>query len=68
MHCSGAVDFGVEFEGQRTDVRALVSHDLEDEILLGWRSLQRLKIISDDFPKLVACRKSMSNTNKDQKF
>merc|ERR1712024_439768 len=55
MHCSGAVDFGVEFEGQRTDVRALVSRDLEDEILLGWRSLHRLHIIPEDLPRQITC-------------
>ena len=66
MHCSGAVDFGVEYEGQRTNVRALVSHDLENEILLGWRSLQRLRIIPEDFPKPITCRKTTSKTTQEQ--
>ena len=62
MHCSGTVDFGVEYEGQRTDVRALVSHDLNNEILLGWKALQRLSMISQEFPKPVTCRKTISMT------
>merc|ERR1712218_268831 len=62
MHCSGTVDFGVEYEGQRTDVRALVSRDLEVEILLGWRSLQRLHIIPEDFPRPITCVTTISKT------
>merc|ERR1712223_1958238 len=62
MHCSGTVDFGVEYEGQRTDVRALVSRDLEDEILLGWRSLQRLQIIPEDFPRPITRGTTVSKT------
>ena len=68
MHCSGAVDFGVEFEGQRTDVRALVSRDLVDEILLGWRALQRLQIIPEGFPKPTTCRKTISVSRCDSKI
>ena len=61
MHCSGVVDFGVEYEGQRTDVMALVSHDLKDQILLNWRSLWRLQIIPENFPKPAACLKTVSS-------
>ena len=50
MACEGTVTFEVEFEGQKTDVVALVSSDLAGEVLLGWRALKRLKIIPEGFP------------------
>ena len=58
MKCNGTVAFEVQFEGQKTMVQALVSSDLTDEILLGWRALQRLGIISQDFPHVMGNLKS----------
>ena len=50
MACEGTVTFEVEYEGQKTNVAALVSSDLTNEVLLGWKALKRLKIIPDNFP------------------
>ena len=58
MQCNGTVAFEVQFEGQKTMVQALVSSDLTDEILLGWRALQRLGIISPNFPHVMGNLKS----------
>ena len=43
----------VNYEGQKTEVMALVSSDLDDEVLLGWRALQRLHIIPENFPQVM---------------
>ena len=59
MSCSGGVDFKLEYYGRKTGVQALVSSDLKDEILIGWRALQRLEIISENFPQPVTrCKKT----------
>ena len=50
MECSGSVSFTVIYEGHETDVLALVTPALQNEILLSWRTLQRLGVIPDDFP------------------
>ena len=50
MLCRGTATFEVSYGSQTTKVSALVSPDLEDDVLLGWRGLQRLKIIPDNFP------------------
>ena len=56
MECSGSVDFQVTYEGQKTDVLALVTPALQDEVLLSWRTLQSLDVISKEFP----CRRRMN--------
>ena len=51
MFCNGTVLFGLNYFGTSTTMEALVSSDLEDEVLLGWQTLKSLKIIHEDFPK-----------------
>ena len=51
MECSGSVAFQVTYEGQKTDVLALVTPALQDEVLLSWRMLQRLDVILKDFSR-----------------
>ena len=53
MSCEGTTTFQVNYEGQKTEVVALVSSDLDDEVLLGWRAVQRLKIIPEIFPHVM---------------
>ena len=53
MQCSGVTSFDVEYEGNKTRVQALVSKSLKNECLLGWRALQRLKIIHENFPHVL---------------
>ena len=50
MDCTGSTSFEVDYLGNKTNVLALVSKSLENECLLGWRALQRLRIIPEDFP------------------
>ena len=50
MPCIGSVTFQTTYEGRKTDVLALVTSALKNEILLSWRTLQRLGVISEDFP------------------
>ena len=52
MDCSGSVTFEVEYEGRKTDVLALVSSSIQEEILLSWQVMQRLGVISKDFPHI----------------
>ena len=53
MLCNGTVTFNLSYYGHRTTVEALVSSDLDDEVLLGWQTLKRLHIIHEDFPKPI---------------
>ena len=65
MSCEGTVSFEVKYEGQKTEVLALVSSDLADEILIGWRALQRLNIIPENFPHVIRSA-SASSAESDQ--
>ena len=38
------------FKINETSIRAIVSTSIKEDILLGWRDMQRLNIISSDFP------------------
>ena len=53
MSCKGTATFEVSHGGQTTKVSALVSPNLDDDVLLGWRALQRLKIIPENFPNVM---------------
>ena len=55
----------VAFEGHKTDVLALVTSSLHEEILLSWRTLQPLGIIPEDFPHVVIKAKSVSMAHKE---
>ena len=65
MDCTGSTDFKAEYEGSETLVKALVTKSLQNECLMGWRALQRLHILHENFPhsmksssvKTVACGK-----------
>ena len=53
MVCDGTVVFGLEHQGISTKVEALVTSDLTNEVLLGWKTLKRLRIIPEDFPNPI---------------
>ena len=53
MSCKGTATFEVSHGGQTTEVSALVSPNLDDDVLLGWQALQRLKIIPENFPNVM---------------
>ena len=57
MFCHGSVIFGLEHQGISTQVEALVSSDLVGEVLLGWKTLRRLRIIPENFPNLIPLAK-----------
>ena len=59
MKCSGSVSLKSSYEGQTLDVLALVTPALQDEILLSWRTLQRLGVIPKDFPHRTCITKAM---------
>ena len=50
MECSGLVAFQLTYEGQKMNVLTLVTPALQEEVLLSWRTLQRLNDIPKDFP------------------
>ena len=39
MKCEGTTTFEVQYEGKTTTVEALVSSDMDDEMLMGWKAL-----------------------------
>ena len=46
----GSVTFEIYYDGANVEIIALVSTDLEDKIILSWRTLKKLEIINDCFP------------------
>ena len=46
----GSVTFEISYEGAIVEIIALVSTDLEDEIILSWMKLKKLGAINDRFP------------------
>ena len=51
MLCRGTTTFEASYGDQTTEVLVLVSPDLNDDaVLLGWKALQRLRIIPENFP------------------
>ena len=57
MNCSGSVNFKIRYEGEETLVQSLISSDLHGEVLIGWKTLQRLGIIHNNFPHVIPkCR------------
>ena len=46
----GSVTFEIYYDGANVEIIALVSTDLEDEIVLSWKTLKKLEIINDRFP------------------
>ena len=53
MPCSGSTSFQATYGGETTNVLALVTPALNKEVILSWRTLQRLKVIPKDFPSPV---------------
>ena len=66
IFCHGSVIFGLEHQGISTQVEALVSSDLVGEVLLGWKTLRRLRIIPENFPNLIPLAKTLK-LNLDEK-
>ena len=60
MKCQGSLTVSVQSEGGQDEVDAIVSSDLEDEILLSWHDLIRLGVLPGDFPAAVKNVKSDS--------
>ena len=61
---SGSVTFTLRYQGRSTEVNALVSDSIKDEILLSWRVLKNLGVIDNTFPNVkhrpVRAAKTMS--------
>merc|ERR1712020_802366 len=51
VSCLGSTSFQITYDGQTTNVLALVTTALSKEIVLSWRALQRLKVLPEDFPR-----------------
>ena len=54
------------FQGAETDVLALATSSLWEEVLLSWRALQRLGIISKDLPNRISKVKTVSATPQER--
>jgi transposase InsO family protein len=53
MHCEGSVQLSVKCNGGKcVTIDAIVSSDLENEILLSWHDLIKMGVLSEDFPKV----------------
>ena len=53
--CNGSVSFQATYQGKKTDVLALVTPALQEEILLSWRTLRRLP---KEFPNCTRIAKA----------
>ena len=49
---SGSVTFTLKYQGRTTEINALVSDAIKDEILLSWRVLKNLGVIDSTFPNV----------------
>ena len=67
MECSGSVSFQATYEGRKADVLALVTPALQDEILLSWRTLQRMGVIAEDFPHGACVTKAVPKPSAPEK-
>ena len=47
---SGSVTFNIKYQGNTTEVEALVFTSIEDEVLLSWKVLQDLGVMNGSFP------------------
>jgi hypothetical protein len=54
LDCLGTVTFDIDFQGKSTEVVALVSSSIANEVLLSWQDLQKLGVIDPDFPNIGA--------------
>ena len=56
LYNSGSVTFTLGYQGQSTEVNALVLDAVKDEILLSWRVLKNLGVINSTFPTVRAAK------------
>ena len=52
LSCLGTVNLNVFYEGRSTPLHALVSDNLHEDFLISWKDLQRMGILSENFPGL----------------
>lgn len=48
LRCEGSTQLQMEYMGHKTDVNALISSSLKDEILLSWHDLLQLGVIPQE--------------------
>ena len=53
MQCEGTVLIEFSYEGTSVIVKALVSKDIEGDILVSWHDLQLLKVLPPNFPARI---------------
>ena len=68
--CLGSTSFRVTYDGQQTNVLALVTSSLSNEIVLSWRALQRLGVLPEDYPRsqFVKAQKANMSSLKNQQI
>ena len=64
--CSGSTSFQAMYGGETTNVLALFTPALNKEVILSWRTLQRLKVIPKDFPSPVPLQVKAAKAEKKQ--
>ena len=64
--CIGSTDFQVEFQGQRTYVRALVTSAFTEELLLDHQTLQKLNVLPKTFPNRINVKCSTTTLHEDE--
>ena len=52
LNCLGSVNLDIFYEGKRTRIHALVSDNLHEDFLVSWFDLQRMGVLSKEFPHL----------------
>ena len=53
LNCLGSVNLKIFFEGRVTSINALVTDDLQENLLISWKDLQRMHILPEDFPHVM---------------
>jgi hypothetical protein len=65
---SGLVTFTLKYQGRTTEINALVSDAIKDEILLSWRVLKNLGVIDNTFPNVRHAPIRAARTTTDNNF
>ena len=52
MQCDGRLLLQIQANGRTVEVNAIATPHLRDDLLISWHDLQRLGVISENFPKI----------------
>ena len=64
LPCLGTVNLDVFYEGKLTAIHALVAENLHEDFLISWKDLQRMGVLTNNFPCLAVTPFDFPATNQ----